>query len=273
MQMAPLYALGALDGDELAEFGRYLGDSLDLQSEVAAYEAVIGRLALAHAIAPPARTHRSRTLGAAGFFPAPVTGATPAPTARPGSTLTRPVSWLAAAASIAAVVCGLMWGKRDLDYRKVAREAEAQRVKNERLELEVQQAQLQLAAVQEQLGREVAFRELVAHRTSRQTNLAGLPAAPNAAARVVWNPGTREAVLLAAGLEPAPPGKVYEAWVIASGAPVPAGTFQVDKTGKAVFRLPTVDETAMPRTFAVTLEPEGGTLAPTGPMVLAGAVS
>ena len=97
--------------------------------------------------------------------------------------------------------------------------------------------------MQEQLGREVAFRELVAHRESRQTLLAGLPAAPAAVARVVWNPGTREAVLLAAGLEPAPPGKVYEAWVIAGGAPVPAGTFQVDASGKAVLRLPTVDET------------------------------
>jgi anti-sigma-K factor RskA len=272
MEMAPLYALGALDGEDLAEFGRSLGGSVDLQGEVAAYEAVVGRLALAHAAAPPARTHRSRTLGAAGFFPAAVSGATPAPSSvRPAGA--RPISWLAAAASIAAVVFLVLWGKRDLDYRKVAREAEAQRVKAERLELDVQQAHLQLAAVQEQLGREVAFRELVAHRASRQTNLAGLPAAPSAAARVVWNPATREAVLLAAGLDPAPPGKVYEAWVIANGAPAPAGTFQVDETGKAVFRLPTVDETAMPRTFAVTLEPEGGTRTPTGPMVLAGAVS
>jgi len=36
---------------------------------------------------------------------------------------------------------------------------------------------------------------------------------------------TGEAALLVTGLEPAPEGKVYEAWVIEEGRPVPAGTF------------------------------------------------
>ncbi len=276
MQMAPLYALGALDGDDLADFARYLGDSADLQSEVASFEGVIGRMALLHAGAPPASKHRSRTLGAAGFFPAAVPDVPPplASATRPRTAAPRRApSWLASAAALAAVAfAGLfVWQRAQLG--DVRREADALRVEAERLELEVSQARLQLASVQEQLGREVAFRELVAHRESRQTSLAGLPAAPAAAARVVWNPGTQEAVLLAAGLDPAPPGKVYEAWVIAGGAPKAAGTFQVDRTGKAVLRLPAIEETRAARTFAVTLEPEGGTQAPTGPMVLAGAVS
>lgn len=272
MEMAPLYALGALDGDDLADFTRDLGSSADLQAEVAAFEAVVGRMALLHASAPPATRLRSRTLGAAGFFPAPAVVSAPA-APRP-SGLRRPVpQWLATAASIAAMVLLVLWGKARIDYQKAHRSAEAYRQQKEQLELEVSQARLQLAAVQEQLGREVAFRELVAHRESRQTTLAGLPAAPAAAARVVWNPDTREAVLLAAGLDPTPPGKVYEAWVIAGGAPVPAGTFQVGQDGKAVLRLPTVDETRVAKTFAVTIEPAPGTQAPTGPMVLAGAVS
>jgi anti-sigma-K factor RskA len=49
--------------------------------------------------------------------------------------------------------------------------------------------------------------------------------------------------------------------------------FQADAAGDAVFRLPLLQETATARTFAVTIEPEQGTAAPTGPMVLAGAVS
>jgi anti-sigma-K factor RskA len=40
-----------------------------------------------------------------------------------------------------------------------------------------------------------------------------------------------------------------------------------------VLRLPAVDETSRVKTFAVTIEPDGGTPAPTGSMVLAGAVS
>ena len=163
--------------------------------------------------------------------------------------------------------------REHLQLADLRRDAAAVRSERDGLEAEVLQARVQLATMQRQLTQEVAFRELVAHRESRQVLLAGLPAAPGAAARAVWNPGTREAVLLVAGLPAAPPGRVYEAWVIAAGAPVPAGTFQVDAAGKAVLRLPAVDETSRVQTFAVTIEPDGGTSAPTGAMVLAGAVS
>jgi anti-sigma-K factor RskA len=37
--------------------------------------------------------------------------------------------------------------------------------------------------------------------------------------------------------------------------------------------MPRLEDTARPQTFAVTVEPAGGSPAPTGPMVLAGAVS
>jgi anti-sigma-K factor RskA len=65
-----------------------------------------------------------------------------------------------------------------------------------------------------------------------------------------------------------------EIWVIGpSKAPVPAGVFQPRPDGSALVSLPKVEDTARPNTFAVTLEPEAGSAAPTGPMVLAGAVS
>jgi anti-sigma-K factor RskA len=87
----------------------------------------------------------------------------------------------------------------------------------------------------------------------------------------VWNPDQRQAVLFAAGLPPAPAGKAYEAWVIAGAAPVAAGLFRVaDESGTALHTLPRLDDVARARTFAVTLEPEAGVKAPTGPMVLAG---
>jgi anti-sigma-K factor RskA len=264
MEMAPLYALGALDGDELAEFTSSMRTAPELQSEVAAFEGVVGRLALLHATAAPQRL-RARTLGAAGFFPAP-----PVQAARREAPSR--AAWLAWAAVLAAVAFAALFAWERARLVDARSQADALRRERDTLAAEITQARLQLAAAQEQLGREVAFRELVAHRESRQTLLAGLAPAPAAVARVVWNPGTREAVLLAAGLQQAPEGKVYEAWVIAGGAPVPAGTFQVDASGKAVLRLPMVEETRSVKTFAVTIEPAGGTAAPTGPMVLAGAV-
>lgn len=129
-----------------------------------------------------------------------------------------------------------------------------------------------LLAVREQRDEAVAFRALVERRGARVTRLDGLAPAPQAYARVVWDPATREAVLVAGGLDPVPAGKAYQAWVIAGGAPVAAGVFRPDAAGLARLRLPPVADAASVRTFAVTLEPEAGVPAPTGPMVLAGGV-
>jgi anti-sigma-K factor RskA len=104
--------------------------------------------------------------------------------------------------------------------------------------------------------------------------LAGLDPAPRARGRVLWNAASREAILLASGLERAPAGKAYEIWVIGpSKKPVPAGLFQPGPDGSVVVALPRVEDTARPNTFAVTVEPAAGSAAPTGDMVLAGAVS
>jgi anti-sigma-K factor RskA len=62
-------------------------------------------------------------------------------------------------------------------------------------------------------------------------------------------------------------------WVIADGAPVPAGVFQVEPDGRAAFRLPAVEQTARAKTFIVTLEPIAGSPAPGGPAILLGPVS
>jgi anti-sigma-K factor RskA len=266
-ELAPIFALGALDGDDLASFRAALPASAELQAEVTSFESVCGRLACVTATARPSGGLRARSLGAVGVFPAAARRTAPvAPAAGPAP-------WLAWAAALAAVAAGGLYVREHLLLADLRRDSAAVRSERDGLEAEVLQARTELATLQRQLTQEVAFRELVGQRESRQVLLAGLEPAPAAVARAVWNPGTREAVLLVTGLAPAPPGKVYEAWVIAAGAPVPAGTFQVDASGKAVLRLPAVDETSRVKTFAVTIEPDGGTPAPTGSMVLAGAVS
>jgi len=69
------------------------------------------------------------------------------------------------------------------------------------------------------------------------------------------------AALIVNDLAAAPAGKTYEAWVIEGGSPKPAGTFEggASKTAFALTR--TVPEGA---TVAVTIEPSGGSEAPTG---------
>lgn len=261
LELAPLFALDALDGEDRAGFEAHLPGCVACRVELAAHQAVVARLPLALSPVPP------RTALGIGILeqarPAAGLAAPPGPRARIYPALAT------AAAALLAVGLALTWQERGV----ARRQADSQRQRAAHLEVELAQLRSELSTVRASLAREQGLRELVAHPDARLTKLAALPPAPGAAARVVWNPGSREAWLLASGLAPAPAGKAYEVWVIGKGAPVPAGTFQVGPDGKAAFKLPDVAETAEVKTFAVTIEPAQGVPAPTGPMVLAGAVS
>jgi anti-sigma factor RsiW len=67
------------------------------------------------------------------------------------------------------------------------------------------------------------------------------------------------AVMVVRDLAAAPEGKTYEAWVIDSGGPVPAGLFEGGGTEIVLLEQP-VGEGSM---VAVTLEPDGGSDQPT----------
>jgi hypothetical protein len=261
IELAPLSALDALDGDDRAGFDAHVSGCAACRAELIAYQAIAARLALALAPAPPRAGLLNDILARA--VPAPAAPVRPAP--RPGA-----FALLATAAAVMLAV-GLVLA---LQQREAAlRVADQERQRAEQFQVELVQLREELSEARAALAHERGLRELVAQPAARLATLAALPPAPGAAARVVWHPETREAWLLASGLAPAPAGKGYEVWVIGQAAPVPAGVFQVDAQGNAVFRMPQVDETAKVKTFAVTVEPEAGTPAPTGPMVLAGTVS
>src|SRR5947208_2562785 len=93
---------------------------------------------------------------------------------------------------------------------------------------------------------------------------------PGATGWVIWHQ-TVGGQLFVANLPPPPPSKTYELWTIGEGAPRPAGVFRVDAEGRATHRVEPVEGGKPVKVFAVTLEPEGGVPAPTGPMVLASA--
>jgi anti-sigma-K factor RskA len=119
--------------------------------------------------------------------------------------------------------------------------------------------------VRESITQRDRLHDLLRDPATRVIDLRGREPAP-ASGRVVWNEA-KGGLLLVASLPPAPAGKAYEAWTITAGAPRPAGLFHVDARGRANHR---VDATGRAvDVFAVTLEPERGVTAPTGPMVLA----
>ena len=78
-------------------------------------------------------------------------------------------------------------------------------------------------------------------------------------------------LLIASNLPPAPAGKTYEMWVIPKGGakPVPAGLFQSEQDGTAIYLRRGPVDLATTAIIAVTLEPAGGVDQPTSTPVIA----
>jgi len=88
--------------------------------------------------------------------------------------------------------------------------------------------------------------------------------------RVLVNP-KRGVLFLASNLPQLPAGKTYELWVIPKGgAPKPSGLFQADASGNAMHMVPGPIDVATTGAFAVSVEPEAGSAAPTTtPIIIA----
>lgn len=253
--LAGPYALEILDADERRIFERHLPLCAECQRAVADARAVAA--ALAHTVAPvdPPAALRARVLQAA-------TAAAPTPSSvRPNRAGVFPW-WLAAAASIAAIVSGLGW------WNAADRLA--------RTERELQAARQTLAAAQSR----VADAQSVADRLTRElsvlsapdvvrVDLKGQPAAPAATGRVYWS-RSRGATFTAANLPPLDAGRVYQLWFVTAGAPVSAALVIPDPAGRSETVLPS-PAGIEPTAFALTVEPAGGSPGPTGAMLLVGA--
>ncbi len=94
------------------------------------------------------------------------------------------------------------------------------------------------------------------------------PLGLGASAKVAYDRDGR-VLLIASKLPTVPPGKAFQLWFIAPDkAPVPGKTFLPDKTGRVVLKDQIPSDAIDARIFAITVEPEGGVKAPTGPIYL-----
>ena len=255
-ELAAVYALGGLEGEDRARFEALLqaGDP-DAANAVRDFQGTLLELAAATTEPPPAGVKQAlmERIGAqTRVQPSPsISAVRPGLAAAPARRSWWPAVWAAAmAAGIAAIAVGLslsaMYAKR---LEAVAEETRA-------LRAEVERQQAILALIRDPGTQVVA--------------LAGLEPAPAAKARMIWN-APRGGLLVTAGLPVAPPGKAYQLWAIAgTNAPVSAGVFAVGAEGAATVRVPPLPGVDKVDVFAVTLEPAGGVPAPTGQMYLAG---
>jgi anti-sigma-K factor RskA len=135
--------------------------------------------------------------------------------------------------------------------------------RNRAMQAEMARMNRDLQSTQEQLNREREISGMFTAPDTRVATLTGTEMAPRARARLAYN-NAGSAMMIVDQLPLAPAGMDYQIWFIADGKPMPGGVFKPDATGHAEMRdhVPASARTAA--AFAVTLEPQGGTSAPTG---------
>lgn len=253
-ELAALYALGGLEGEDRARFEALLeAGNAEALAAVREFEDTLAALAVTTASGPPPAVKGAlmARIDAEGR-PALRASVTEFPAKAPRRSALWPAVWAGAlAAGLAALVVGL---SVSVTYEK--RLAELNK---------------ESATLRGQLERQQAVIALVQDPATQVVILSGLPPAPEAKARMLWHARAGGLLLVNGGLPPAPEDKAYELWaIVGKNAPVPAGVFSVDAKGTGSLRVPPLPGVERVDVFAVTLEPAGGVPAPTGAMYLAG---
>ncbi len=249
LELAAIYALGALDGEDRKRFETHLASGCELCREaVRESEEILGDLALAAPYAAPPASVRQRLFDR-------VRQDSESNKVK-GSSRSRFWMALAAAATLAAVGLGLY--ARTLRERAEAqyRRAEEQRIAREGLARE-------LANLSETL-------EAFTAPATRAVSLAGQGPGQGAAAKAFVDPENRRLFLYVYNLPPPPTGQTYQLWLIVAGSPVSMGVFGVEPDGRARLDTASVPAFTGEVTVAVTVEPAGGVPEPTGPIILMG---
>jgi anti-sigma-K factor RskA len=258
-ERAGAFALGALSLEERREFETHLAACADCRRDVR--EAALVAEGLGRAVEPqePPAGLRGRVLAAALASPRPdLRRVIPTATIAPARTLP---PWLLAAASIAAVALGLYaW---TLNTRLKATDAELRSAQATLATLETQVADLRRTTDDTSQAADVLGAADVV-----RVDLAGQPAAPQAAGRAFWSP-SRGLFVTASNLPALPAGRVYQLWLVTDSQKVSAGLLRPDNAGR-LRGVAHPSSSLEPIAFAVTIEPEGGVPAPTGAMYLLG---
>jgi anti-sigma-K factor RskA len=230
-----LYALGVLDAEERAELDDHLHREGDPCIEgVQKARQMVSSLALtAPESRPPARL-RSRVVALVN---------------EPRRSWFRAPEWTAAAVAMTVIAVWLANARRDQERTLAETRHELGR-KN----VELVQLTEAFALMNDPAARQLVFGENV----------------PKPRGRVIVNP-KQGVLLLASNLTPAPAGKIYEMWIIPKvGNPAPAGLFQSQSDGTAMYLRKGAVDVASTGVIAVTLEPEAGSQAPTTqPLIVA----
>jgi hypothetical protein len=115
--------------------------------------------------------------------------------------------------------------------------------------------------VQRQLGELRQENQVLRSDEFKAVALAGTKTAPGARAKVLFNPATHKVYVDVRSLPALPEGKQYQLWALDKGKPVDAGVLTASTATGETIQL--MKEIASAQTFAMTVEPTGGSVNPT----------
>ncbi|HEX7774700.1 MAG TPA: anti-sigma factor [Pyrinomonadaceae bacterium] len=119
-----------------------------------------------------------------------------------------------------------------------------------------------------ELAQSKEFIELVTTPGARMSELKGIDLGAGATASLAYDQNGH-AMLMANKLPQPPRGKAYQLWfIVGTNPPMPGKTFSPDNTGTGTLKDQMPREAMDSAIFAITMEPEGGSSAPTSPIYL-----
>lgn len=248
-----LYAVGALEAGSCAQLEQHLKQCPACLRELEAMRGDAALLALAVSGPAPPQRSRQRLLAAI------AAGKEKQPESLPGLAVRRP--WRSFAPMFASLLLAIF-------AILLLRENMSLKLANDQLKRQVSDAENE-----NQKAREIVA--LITAKDAMHISLVSTGSPPAPHVRTIYQPSTGRLMLMASNLNPLPAHMTYQLWLIPKkGAPMPAGTFKPDAHGMAVMMPdnPEVPAWTEFKEFAVTMEPEGGSAAPTSaPLLSSGA--
>ena len=278
------YALGELSAAEQAAVEAHAASHPEVRAELAEVQAALGFYAEAHALAPPASLRERVLSQVMAQIAAPATAAARPSTAlradvdalaapaaaapaapRAGEAMVRPLAAAPVAVpssrsnwAVAASVALLLSLGANLLLYSNWKSANAQVVA-----LQTDQARFATTSqvVERKLGDLRQENRVLRNDEFRAVALAGTKVAPEAKARVFFNAATHKVYVDVRRLPALPAGQQYQLWALDKGKPIDAGVLTVaTATGEGLQHMKDI---ASAQTFAMTVEPAGGSAGPT----------
>ena len=252
--MLELHVTGLCTQAESEQVYAWAATFPEVRAELDAIERTMESYAMLHAIQPASHVRESVLLKTQGIH-----STTPTREVSSSKVVTISPFWkYAAAASII-----LLLGSAVFNYIYFNRYQQAQ--------ASFEQSQKELLVVNDRLSSLDEDMDVVRNKYSQPVSLEGLPAAPDAAAKVFWMKNTGEVYIDPSNLPDAPAGKQYQLWGIVDGKPVDGGMIiTTDKANKYQIQKMKSFGNVKVQAFAVTLETAGGNPTPKGEMYVLG---